>query len=210
MKYTKLINASVFRYIWNANYDPLKRDTLYKKRDEGGIGLFNIYVKAKSIFVSTNLKVFLNARENSMSKYYLALKINNILKINIMPRNVTLRTTPYYEYFIDALKLTVYNKDFPNVNSRNVYEMLMPKNIPKIENEYPLYNWKNIWCNISFKYINVNDKPIIFKYIHEILPNNKRLYQCRLKDNPNCIYCNIEDSNIHRFYYCSIIQNCIK
>ena len=126
-----------------------------------------------------------------------------------MPISVSFINTPYYEYAIDVIKLCIQHKDFPNVNSKKIYEMIMPKISPRVENEYPLYDWKNIWKNINFRYININDRPIVFKYVHEILPNNKRLYQCKLRNNSQCEFCDAEDSNIHRFYYCYKVQECL-
>ena len=63
--------------------------------------------------------------------------------------------------------------------------------------------------NVNFRHINVNDRPIVFKYVHEILPNNKMLYQWRIRNNPQCEFCDVEDSNIHRFYYCCKVQECL-
>ena len=47
----------------------------------------------------------------------------------------------------------------------------------------------------------------MFKYLYEILPTNKRLAQIRQRESPNCEVCNVEDSNIHKFLYCSLIQD---
>lgn len=180
------------------------------KRNEGGIGLINIHVKAKSIFVNTMIKIFLSSNITSMIKYYLALRINVMFGLNELPELTCLRNTPFYEYAIDIMKLCINHKDFPIMNSRKIYEILMPKIKPKIENEYPLYDWKSIWYNISFKYVHVNDRPIIFKYIHEILTNNKRLYQIRISNSALCNFCEVEDSNIHKFYYCYKMQDCLQ
>ena len=87
--------------------------------------------------------------------------------------------------------------------------MLLPDTKPSIETMYPNYDWKNIWKNISFRYINVSDRPVIFKYCHEILANNKRLYQVRIETSPLCTTCKIEDSNILRFYFCQKVQDCL-
>ena len=210
MEHTKEINTNIFKYIWNSNTNPLKRDELYKKRNEGGLGLINIHIKAQSIFVNTMIKMFLNSNITSMIRYYLAVRANEFFSLNELPVVTSNTITPFYDYAIDIMKLCTNHKDFPNMTSKKIYEILMPKVKPKIENEYPLYDWKSIWDNISFKYIHVNDRPIIFKYIHEILPNNKRLYQIRLRTNDaNCNFCEIEDSNIHKFYYCHKVQDCI-
>ena len=96
MKHTKVLNSDIFRYIWNSNSDPLKRNTLYKKKDEGGIGLLDIHTKAKSLFVTTTIKVFLKSEGNSM-KYYLANNVNDIFGLKVINTNVCNRNAPYYE-----------------------------------------------------------------------------------------------------------------
>ena len=50
----------------------------------------------------------------------------------------------------------------------------------------------------------------MFKYMYEVLPTNKRLAQIRIRESSLCEVCMIEDSNIHRFYYCSLVQECIR
>ena len=51
---------------------------------------------------------------------------------------------------------------------------------------------------------------IMFKYIYEILPTNKRLKQIHpSRESPNCDICNIEESNVHKFIYCSLVQECL-
>ena len=50
----------------------------------------------------------------------------------------------------------------------------------------------------------------MYKYMHEILANNKKLYQMRIKNSPNCDHCETEDSNIHRFYQCCKVQKAVK
>ena len=113
-------------------------------------------MKAKSIFTNTTVKMFLNSDETSIIKYYLSIRINNIFGINVLPINVSIINTPYYEYAIDVIKLCTHHKGFPNVNSKKIYEMIMPKISPRVENNYPLYDWKNIRKNTKFRYININ------------------------------------------------------
>ena len=83
---------------------------------------------------------------------------------------------------------------------------MLPNTMARIETLYPLNDWDNIWKNLSFKYVRVYDRPIIFKYLHEIMANNKRLWEIKRRNDPLCDSCQIEDSNIHRFYYCQNVQ----
>ena len=41
------------------------------------------------------------------------------------------------------------------------------------------------------------------------MPTNKRLNQIKIEDSPLCKFCQIEDSNVHRFYYCGTVRECL-
>ena len=64
IKYAKLITKEIFHFQWQSNYNPIKREVLYQSKDEGGLGIFNVFYKLHGIFVSTFLKHFLNSEEN--------------------------------------------------------------------------------------------------------------------------------------------------
>ena len=58
-----------------------------------------------------------------------------------------------------------------------IYEQLLPIEKPRIESIYDnsLFRWKSIWKNISLKFIQINERELVFKYMHEILPTRKRM-----------------------------------
>ena len=39
------ITKMVFNYVWNGNYDPIKREYLYLPKDKGGLGVANVVNK---------------------------------------------------------------------------------------------------------------------------------------------------------------------
>ena len=103
----------------------------------------------------------------------MALRINTLFNIRHIPRSASHVNASFYEYSVDSIRKCFHLKGFPNVNSKNVYEMLMPITHPEAEKNYPNFNWKNIWINICFKFINIYDRQVAFKFLHEILPNKK-------------------------------------
>ena len=117
--------------------------------------------------------------------------------------------TPYFEFSIDTIKKCRWHKKFPNLRSKDIYEVISPQCKPNIECLYPNFDWKNIWMKLDFKYINIQDRNVLFKYMYEILPTNKRLMQIKKRDSSLCEVCNVEESNIHKFYYCFLVQDCI-
>ena len=85
----------------------------------------------------------------------------------------------------------------------------MPDILSNVETRYPNKDWDNIWKILSFKYMHVNDRPIIFKYIHEIIPTNKRLHQIRCRGDAICNNCDQVDTIRHKFYDCRVMQECL-
>ena len=79
LEYSKLINKEIFKYIWNSNANPIKREVIYMSKGRGGMGLLDIHVKSKSIFASTVLNMFSGSDESSLIKYYIAEKMNILL-----------------------------------------------------------------------------------------------------------------------------------
>ena len=92
-----------------------------------------------------------------------------------------------------------------------IYEHLLPIEKPRIESIYDnsLFRWKSIWKNISFKFIQVNERELVFKYMHEILPTRKRMSNIG-QGSPECKFCNMEESNIHVSYQCSYYKPVIE
>ena len=115
----------------------------------------------------------------------------------------------YYKYALDIIKKFTSHKDFPKLNSKIMYDMLKPDVISNIEGKNPGYDWENIWKCVAFKFMNVNDRPIVYKYVHNVIPTNKKLFQIKSRDNPYCDHCNMEDTKMHRFYECPLMQECL-
>ena len=199
----------MFGFIWKYNYDPIKRSVLCNSKVNGGIGIIDIFCKAKSIFNATVIKRFLESKDNDLIRYYMALRVNTLFGIRTLPNRASHINTPYYEYSVETIRKCYHLKNFPKILSKDVYNMLYTVTQPEIEKLYPNYDWKSIWRNVAFKPINIYDRNIVFKYINEILTNNKRLYIMNLRLSPLCNHCGVEESNVHQFIYCYKVQECI-
>ena len=82
---------------------PLK-EVLYNKKENGGLGLCNIYQKAKSIFVATIIRSFFLSEENSLIRHYMFKKLGSLFDVNFHPDNAANSCTPYYEYSVETIK----------------------------------------------------------------------------------------------------------
>ena len=92
------------------------------------------------------------------------------------------------------------------MTSKGIYSLILPDTPPLVESKNPTLDWSNVWKVVNFKYIDINDRPILYKYVHQILPTNKRLFNIRMRNNPLCDHCLIDDNTMHKFYYCQKTQ----
>ena len=210
IEYSKQITTEIISFIWKPNYNPISRNVLYNPKIKGGIGLIDVLLKAKSIFIATIIKSFIGSRKCDIIQYYMALRLNSLFGIRMLPSKFCYNTTPYYEYSMDTIRKCYQSKKNPNVKSKEIYCMIFKVTEPRIEKMYLNFKWNFIWKKINFKYMNIYDRHIVYKYIHEILPNNKKLYNAGTKLSPNCDVCDLEETNIHMFLYCCKVQECAK
>ena len=91
------INTEIYKFLWNSTREQIKRDVLCNPKEEGGIGLIviNIFTKAKSIFLTTVLKMSMSPENDTIIKYYLSGKIDKYFKMDNRPRVTSPTNTTY-------------------------------------------------------------------------------------------------------------------
>ena len=47
--HAKNINTILFQYIWGGCYEPVKRTTVHRAKDEGGLAVINCLLKSKAL-----------------------------------------------------------------------------------------------------------------------------------------------------------------
>ena len=104
IEYSKQITTEIISFIWKPNYNPISRNVLYNPKIKGGIGLIDVLLKAKSIFIATIIKSFIGSRKCDIIQYYMALRLNSLFGIRMLPSKFCYNTTPYYEYSMDTIR----------------------------------------------------------------------------------------------------------
>ena len=171
----KVIAQSVFRYMWRGMYQPIKRDTLYLPRSEGGIGVFNVYYKSAAILTNTYLNVVsYESFGYQLAIYYTSIRINQILHLESC-YDVSYISTSFYSYIIDNIRKLLRMPNFPHVKSKSIYWFLMPSHTPIVLEKYPLNNWENIWKNLMCKYVESNQRSLMYRFLYESLATKERL-----------------------------------
>ena len=204
----KRLVKCIFDYVWNGRYNPIKREYMYLPKHKGGLGIQNIENKCNSILLKSFLKMY--AKENDFTKF-IAYFCESRLKA-ILPKNVdeiSYVIHPYYNKILDLCRNVMHIEVFPILTCKIIYGVLNPEIKPAIEENFPLYRWKCIWKNIHSKLIDRYDRVVCFKFIYNVLPSKKKLYEMKITgyDNPLCVTCNLPESNLHMFYFCSKIKS---
>ena len=114
------------------------------------------------------------------------VRVNPIFNIRELPENVTYICPWYFNDIIINIRKCLHYKKNPCIRSSGMYDFLLPETKPLV-NERHDFSWGKIWKHINFRYINVYEREIIFKFIHEILPTNSKLFQMKQKKQSTMI-----------------------
>ena len=210
VKYSNEINTAICSFIWKPRYNPISKDVMYNSKLKGGIALIDNFLKARSIFTATVIKSFIKSDENNIIRCFMAKSFNILFGIRnntIVLDRICNNSTPYYEYSKDLIQQCTSIKNFPRICSKDIYSVIQKYTKPNVENMYPNFEWDLIWKNLNFKYINIFDRHIMYKLLHEILTTNYRLSVIGRRVSPLCDTCNICETNIHMFLYCAKVQD---
>ena len=205
-KHSNFINKEIFEYLWQSKLNPIKRDVVYQDKTKGGLGVLNVFIKSQSIIASTFLKQFLASQENnSFLKYFCAIRINPIFNIRELPENVCYISPWYFNEIIVNIRKCLHMKHFPCIKAADMYKFLLPDSKPAVQDKHSL-NWEKIWPRTTFKYVNLHERDVHFKYLHGILPTKLRLFQMKQINCQMCPNCNIVEDNNHMFLKCKKVK----
>ena len=173
---------------------------------KGGLEISNVSHKSQSILVSTFLNQFLNSSENdSFLKYYCALRVNPIFNIRELPDNVSYKCPNFLNQIISIVRKIIHIKSFPNIKSVDIYQYVLPESYPIVENNINL-NRKKAWPILQFRFMNMYDREVILKHMHNILPTKMRLFQIKLNNSDLCTKCDVQENDLHMFIKCVKIK----
>ena len=109
LTYANKIKRLTFHYLWGKAYEPIKRTTLTLAKQEGGLGIIDIFYKSQSILVSSFTKCYLN--ENGVKclmDYYNNVRCAQLLNITTSPEQVSYTGTIYYREIIPIIQRCIH------------------------------------------------------------------------------------------------------
>ena len=205
----KEIDQIIFDYIWNGRYRPVRRTTVIRPRNEGGLGIIDCFIKSRVILLNSFMKCHTSEEyHNPLMLYYCYIRMQNILPMDYSIHSAALSITPYYEIIYSLVKKVLHLPGYPLMSTKNLYRFLLPHENSYVETNYPTFNWKRIWSNFCSITFNPYDKEIIFKHLHVCLATNQRLARMNPSTSGTCTNCsdNMDQTPLHMFYHCVYIK----
>lgn len=187
------MERSASHYLFNDQVERIQLEQLYKKKEEGGLGLVNISAKCQALLGRTANK---NLQSGSqLMQYWLAIPLR--IQMN-GPRAET--TTPYFREVAGLVKEVLELGG--NLTSKGVYQHFTETPPPsRIEERQ-----RNPELTCPRMYLSGDPKlaDMYFKVAAETLPTKARLHHLnpRRWENPNCVWCNVPASIVHTFIEC--------
>ena len=109
LNYAKEINKIIFLYIWNGGYEPVRRATVFRPKNEGGLGIINCFIKSRVIFLNSFIQCSFNENNyNALLFYYCYMRMHNIINMEYSIHNAALSITPYYEILYELIKKVIF------------------------------------------------------------------------------------------------------
>ena len=151
----KSLNKQLFKYIWNLSpFEPIKRSTLYLPKNDGGISLPSLGIKAKTAFMWQFISLL--SSENPSQNFWMVHAIYN-LGSKILPYQESLysnsqphRPNPnltWKKILANSKKIATPPDELHTLSFKSLYlQFLNPDPIPI---PIPLSKSKHTWLNTS-------------------------------------------------------------
>jgi len=93
--------------------------------------------------------------------------------------------------------------------SENVNEYIIKRHKLDIVDRQEFNDILNPFVELRRTTKDVKLKNIQYKILHNIYPTMKHLFTWKIKDNPNCTYCNVQENLKHAIFECPIARDCL-
>ena len=206
-----VISSYRHEILWNNSNVKVEGNTImYTNWFSNGIKYFeDVYdITAKALYSYRRLREKYNLPEGDFLKYLTLIhSMPNAWKTNIKNENVNIPKRPSILDQITKSKQT----------NQYTYKLLMKKKLPperKSEQKWieqfsdENLNWNNIYTSRLQATKDVRLQNFQYKCLMRIIPTNKYLLKCKLKETALCEFCSMEIETInHLFWECNHVQH---
>ena len=194
---------------------------LYRHTSNGGLGLFNIQLRALANLINSFLETACNPKFRR-NQYHEALFNHNVLENT---PSINLDIPPYFkgDFFPAIKRIHASPLNVANIKVKDIYrflieEVTMEEDISGIQTLQPLRvelacpsnQWEQTWDMARQSMLGPNLTTFLFKLLHLILPTGERVARILPNQSPTCTRCNDPtpaiDTLEHAMFGCSESQ----
>lgn len=191
--YSQKIVKLIGNFIWRGHLYRVERLQLYLPVNQGGLGLINIDLKTKALFIKTQYRSVL---DDDRQFYYKS-------SLNFLFDRVPYATPAQFKGITSAIT-DIDVDDLQNVTAKKLYSNMLKKMQikPKIESKYSQLNWKKIWTCLTNQSIPSLWKSAVYKAINDVYTTGDKAKRHGLAVSGRCLRCDGDDSLMHRLKHC--------
>ena len=209
----KEINLMLFRFIWNSKIELIKRETLILPYENGGMNMFHLESRLKTVSLQTYLYIRKNYHRDFYQLSIKWLKFNlrdlGLKNFNLIPYGGDIGIPETYQFIIECQnEFKNYDKKFcsKNYTSKKTYELFRKpyEKKSKREDEYKNINWTDVYNKINDRSLDSNLRVLNYKIFNEALNLNIKLSK---KFGEKCVFCETHtETRDHLFFECLFIK----
>ena len=193
------IDSRMSRFIFQGRPERLELSEIENRPEAGGLGLTCLATKAESLLLRQSLRVL--ARPDETCSRHLGYWLGNFLEESFPHLALLGPSAPalYPQFPLKAAVLEVIEeglmrgefepKKLKEATTKAIYksrtkDVLLP---PKIEEKYPLVDFKNVvYPRLVYRILEPESRDILFSIVHGLVHNKNRMFlQGRVQD-PHC------------------------
>ena len=217
-KFRNLIESAITQFLWRGYLERLEINEIKNEASQGGLGLICVFSKANSLFLKSTCRMLVtpNTSYYQHIQYWLGLDLREYFP-NMANGPHSELIPPYFQnmkdLLIEGLKHeTIKANKLKFVSSKFLYqEFTTTFPPPKVIYKYDL-NWNLVWKRLNNPVHDTAARDILFRMIHNIIPNRQRLFKLNQCLDPFCLEEQIvrngevvggqEEDNEHLFTSC--------
>ncbi|KAI8521374.1 hypothetical protein Bbelb_011280 [Branchiostoma belcheri] len=207
------IEKEMFNFMWDGKTELVKRQTLLLPKDQGGVGLVSVPLKAKALMLKTLKKVFTDPQHpcSCFSKYWLGLELRRIDSqtwSNSAPHSMD--RPSHYVAIAQYLRDITVPVDWTACTTASLYNTLLEQasSPPRCIQSNPQIQWDKVWKVIHNPLIFKWDRMIAWHTAHNSLKTKLKLNSWRgYLASSACPRrgCSQPESVAHLFWECAVV-----
>lgn len=191
-KHTAKITAIIGSFLWNRSPFRVPLQQLARKQEDGGLKLQLPLLKSKALLINRHIQ-----EKESIPFYTSYFDGGNNQPATIPADLQCLKVLrQYLEIIPDHIR--------QNPCSSSIHDVFVNQtDIPKVERNNPVQNWKRIWKNVNDSHIATKTRSKLYLITNEKVATRKLLYVTGRADGENCNHCGATVETIqHKYSEC--------